>query len=545
MTKTSISNALWLFSQKQHYNFFCKHIEDPQSVQNQCLMSYIKNNANTEFGQNHGFSLIHSYKDFVERVPIVENFAVFRPYTEGVAAGKKKVLTNEKVLFFEETSGSTAQSKLIPYTASLKNEFQKAVAVWMCDLNKTQPDCFRGRAYWSLSPALKKGYFTDGTSRDNREGGISVGIADDTAYFNPFAAYLLKNIMAVSSSELLKIKESKAFYIATLQAILAQESLSFMSVWSPVFFLQLDQFLKKYFDEVLNGLKTSKKRYEKLNFLKNKDFLWSDLFPNLQILSCWTDAQAALWIPEVQNRLGTVKIQGKGLLATEGVTTIPFGQGDPVVAYTSHFFEFQCVSTNAVFLLEDLELGRDYAVILTTGGGLYRYATHDIVRVTGREGALPRLKFQGRQSVAVDMVGEKLHETHVNQAISDVLGKYTDGTSRDNREGGKKSLFSHKGIFIYGVKKGHQAQYKVLIYSSLNTDYSFFLADLETHFCQNPYYQQARNLGQLLPLEAVVVSKDFTEILTAFYQKQKNIRDGDVKLPLIYPPLMLLDILGF
>jgi GH3 auxin-responsive promoter len=529
MNKTSISNALWLFSQKQHYQFFCKHIEQPQSVQNQCLMNYIRTNTDTEFGQKHDFANIHSYKDFIKQVPIIENFDNFRSYTEGVAAGRQNVLTAEKVLFFEETSGSTAQSKLIPYNATLKNEFQKAVAVWMCDLKKQNPACFHGRAYWSLSPALKKGFYT--------EGGIPVGIPDDTAYFNPFAAYLLKNIMAVPSAELLKITDSKAFYIATLQALLAQESLSFISVWSPVFFLQLDQFLKNHFDEVLKGVKTNQKRYQNLLFLKNKDFQWSELFPNLNVLSCWTNAQAALWLPEVQNRLGTIKIQGKGLLATEGVTTIPFGQGDPALAYTSHFYEFKCLKTNDIYVLENLKLGHDYAVILTTGGGLYRYATHDIVTVTGFESTCPRLKFQGRQNVAVDMVGEKLHETHVNQAIIELTASYT--------EGGKKIVFLNKGVFIYGIQNPHQAQYKVLINNPLNTDISLFLKDLETHFCQNPYYRQARDLGQLLPLEAVFVPENFVETLTEFYKKRKHIRDGDIKLPLIYPPLFLVDVLGF
>lgn len=522
MNKTSISNKIWLFTQKQDYQYFCKNSHQPQVIQNQILTNYLKQNATTEYGQKHRFSEIQNYKDFARHIPIIENFDILRPYTEGAASGKPDVLTSEKVLFFEETSGSTSQSKLIPYTTHLKNEFQKAVAVWMCDLNKNKPACFRGRAYWSLSPALKKGYYT--------EGGIPVGIQDDTAYFNPFAAELLKNIMAVSSADLLKITDSKTFYLTTLQVLLAQEALSFISVWSPVFFLQLDQFLKNHFEEILNDLKTNKKRHQNLIYLKNKGFQWSDLFPNLTVLSCWTDAQAALWIPEVQERLGKVHIQGKGLLATEGVTTIPFGEGDPVLAYTSHFFEFKSLKNNDIYIAENLELGHDYEVILTTGGGFYRYATRDIVTVTGYENAVPRLKFQGRQNVAVDMVGEKLHETHVNQAIT---------------EGVKNETLSHKGIFIYGIKQGHQSLYKVLICNANNPNISIFLQNLETHFCQNPYYQQARNLGQLLPLEAVFVPENFAEILTDFYKKRKHIRDGDVKLPLIYPPLTLVDILGF
>ncbi len=517
---SKICNKIWLWSQRAHHKFYCNHIHHAALVQQKCLTDYIQRNKRTEFGQQHYFENIKTYQDFIKHVPLIEDYEALRPYTSEIAAGKRNILTQENILFFESTSGSTAQSKLIPYTASLKNEFQKAIGVWMCDLNFQDSACFSGQAYWSLSPALKKTYCTDG--------GIPVGIQDDTAYFNPFSAILLKQMMAVPSSTLLKIEDSAAFYRATLQYLLAKDQLSFISVWSPVFFLQLDQFLKNNFDFILKNVATSYTRREKLISLCKNGYQWQDLFPKLALVSCWTDAQAGLWIPEVKQRLGNIPIQGKGLLATEGVTTIPFGHGDPVLAYTSHFFEFRNLFTGEILLLENLQIGENYEVILTTGGGLYRYATKDVVQMTGKIGACPRLKFQGRSSASVDMVGEKLHETHVYQVIIDALKKYP---------------LRHKGIFLYGIKENYQARYQVLIACENDYYVNDFLKYLEKSFCQNPYYQQARQLGQLLPLEAVKLSETFGTTLLNHYKKQKQIRDGDVKLPLLFPPFSLDDIL--
>lgn len=497
-------------------------------MQARILKTYLQQNAQTVYGKTYAFAAIRTYQDFARQVPIIENYDAIRSYTEGVAAGQLKVLTQAPVLFFEETSGSTAQSKWIPYTALLKEEFQRAVSVWMSDLSQRCPGVFRGRAYWSLSPVLKKGYYTSG--------GISVGIQDDTAYFNPVVGYLLRQIMAVSSADLLKKTDAQSFYTATLQSLLARTDLSFISVWSPNFFLQLDTFLQTHFDEILSAPKDSfvqmtSKRRDALRYFSKKGFTWQDLFPDLSQVSCWTQAQAALWLPELQNRLGTVSIEGKGLLSTEGVVSIPFGEEEePILAYTSHFYEFRHSQTGVVCDFSGLTIGQDYEIILTTGGGLYRYATKDLVRVTAKEQELPRLRFLGRQQTVSDMVGEKLHEAQVNTAIT---------------EGVKKYALAHKGIFLYAVQQGYKAAYKVLIaYDSEQTAMDF-TRDLEQHFCQNPYYRQARDLGQLLPLENVFVPPDFAEKISQSIKQEKQIRDGDFKLPLIFPPMRLFDVLGY
>ena len=67
-------------------------------------------------------------------------------------------------------------------------------------------------------------------------------------------------------------------------------------------------------------------------------------------------------------------------------------------------------------LAHELEPGQAYAVVLTTGGGLYRYQLGDVVTVLGRIHQCPLVRFAGRNEVA-DWCGEKLHEVQAARII--------------------------------------------------------------------------------------------------------------------------------
>src|SRR6185503_4354596 len=95
-------------------------------------------------------------------------------YIERIGAGEKEVLTADPVNLLEPTSGSSGAVKLIPYTASLRAQFQRGIDAWIGDLLNAFPAVRHGRAYWSISPAF-------GIQRKSR-GGIPIGFDDDTAY---------------------------------------------------------------------------------------------------------------------------------------------------------------------------------------------------------------------------------------------------------------------------------------------------------------------------------------------------------------------------
>jgi hypothetical protein len=118
-----------------------------------------------------------------------------------------------------------------------------------------------------------------------------------------------------------------------------------------------------------------------------------------------------------------VRIQPKGLIATEGIISIPFGQHWPL-AVTSHFLEF-VASDGQVLRAHELERGNTYEVCLTTSGGLYRYRLNDLIRVDGFAENTPSIRFVAKTGQISDHFGEKLSEAFVYTAIHELQATYS------------------------------------------------------------------------------------------------------------------------
>src|SRR5207248_1486212 len=65
----------------------------------------------------------------------------------------------------------------------------------------------------------------------------------------------------------------------------------------------------------------------------------------------------------------------------------------------------------------ELERGREYRVLITTHGGLYRYDLEDVVRVEGEHAGMPLLSFRHRAGRVHSFTGEKLTEYQVTLAV--------------------------------------------------------------------------------------------------------------------------------
>jgi hypothetical protein len=131
-------------------------------------------------------------------------------------------------------------------------------------------------------------------------------------------------------------------------------------------------------------------------------------------------------------------------------------------------------------------------VVLTTGGGLYRYALGDLIRVTGTYRNLPILEFLGRDQIS-DMVGEKLHESEVDRTVNSVLKE--DGITVQFR-------------MVAPEKSGYQFGYVLFIQpASESAEGLIELAPRIDKLLQaNYHYRYARAVGQLLPFQITTVS---------------------------------------
>lgn len=519
MLSPSFFNKLWLSRQSKFADEFHHNASQIKEYQASKLRQYLYENSNTVFGKKHNFASIKNYKDFKQAVPVLEEYSSLKPYIDQIAAGRSEILFPGKPLFIETTSGTSSEIKLIPYNKTLKVEFGKAVSAWMHDLNQMNPKIFSGKSYWSLSPALK--------DHGMSSGGIRIGTSGDSDYFDPISAFFLNQIFAVPG-HVSRITDPHEFYIHTWSHLLTCKKLTFISVWSPHFLIRLLDFFTENLSEICYESGTTRAWADFIKrHMSEGTFTLSLVFPDLKMISCWTQGQSKIWLKKLLRITGDIPIQGKGLLSTEGVVSIPVGMDQHVLSFTSHFYEFKGAD-NLVYTSEDLSIGNIYEAIITTGGGLYRYNSHDLVKCTGFFKTIPFLEFLGRSGHNSDLVGEKISET----SVLDLFNRATE------------NFPGIEALFLYTVKSETTAGYLLIIESDDPSNSDTIVAFVESGLKQNPYYHQAIKSGQLQNLQSKNVAVGFSKILTAYYQKKKKIKDGDLKLPVLFPLNFLNELLN-
>lgn len=344
------------------------------------------------------------------------------------------------------TSGSSGPAKDIPYTRALRRELDRAIAPWIVNLFTHHPGAFAGEAYWSISPDAES----------------------DEEVLGPIQRRLVRAVQAVPATVRLT---NENFREGTLRHLTRCRTLSLISVWHPSFL-----------DLLVGDLDT--------------EATW----PELRVVSCWADANAAAPAAALARKFPHAKVQPKGLLSTEGFVTIPY-DGEHVLAYRSHFYEFR--SGEDVRLAHELETGQRYEVILTTGGGLTRYATEDLVEVTGYREQAPVLKFVGRANHVSDHFGEKLHEVFVRERMQVALRDVPHAFALLACDGNAYVLY-------------------------IESDAPVPLDSLENALRESHHYDLARRLGQLAPLRLMRVHDG-----AATYLRVKSATQtlGDIKIP--------------
>jgi hypothetical protein len=147
-------------------------------------------------------------------------------------------------------------------------------------------------------------------------------------------------------------------------------------------------------------------------------------WPHLSVIAVWTGGSVGVFLPKLTELYGPAAIRDHGLSASEGRMTIPLADNrrEGLLDFYHHYFEFIPVEEqdgNKPTILEahELEEGRDYFIVLTTSGGLYRYNIHDVVRCVGFVGQAPLLEFLNKGKSFSNLTGEKLSEYQVVQAV--------------------------------------------------------------------------------------------------------------------------------
>jgi hypothetical protein len=533
----SIANTLWFLLSLPKSLAFYQTLDDVAGSQQHYLLQLLRRNANTEFGRRYDFASIRSVAEYQTRVPL-STYKDYQQAIRQISHGQQGVLTQEPVLLLEQTSGSTAATKLIPYTASLKAEFQRAIAPWIVDLFHHDPRLLLGQAYWSVTPVTQH--------NERTPAGIPIGFEEDSEYFGLIQHHFIQAIQSVPPLVRL-IDPMETFRYVTLLFLLRSRSLALISVWNPTFLTLLVEPLPEWWsqlaDDIAHGTlsppvplpsdlqaalgamnRPHPRRASEIRtiFQTHTDpgAIHTQLWPCLRLISCWTEAQAGLYASELTRLFPQVRLQGKGLLATEGVVSFPLiSQPGAVLALRSHFFEFLPAAGTATnsrpLLAHELGTGGCYEVVLTTGGGLYRYQLHDLVEVVGYLKNCPLLHFVGKTAHISDHFGEKLNERHVQQALEVLLKRY-------NLQPTFAMLACETEIkppaYILFIET-QDACDEVLHQLGI---------DLETALQENFHYRYCRDLGQLDALRVFRINNGAMAAYLATCQVHGQ-RAGDIK----------------
>ncbi len=470
--------------------------------QEKWLFACLKRNTESLYGSEHGFEHIDTVASYQSQVPLIR-YEDVAPLVARIAGGEDDLLFSGAPVAFEVTGGSSSGGKLIPYTQESFTDFQSAVLPWFMQVSHYYGVGLKA-SYWSISPALRVD--------ENTPRGIAIGVSD-TAYFGEEAGDGFAATLAVPQW-VGELRDLHDWQCATLYWLLCSVELELISVWSPTFLLMLLESLDER-QEVISGLlreggivddhclSPNKEAYERFQrYLQERktQLLW----PDLRLISCWEDAMSKPFAKRLRARFPYVAFQPKGLISTEGVVTIPDSEGYPLLSAESGFYEF-IDTQERVHLADALIEGASYEVVTTTSGGLYRYRSGDMVQYEGSRQGLPVLRFVGRNGITSDMVGEKLDEVFVQAVLGDVEG-FAMLIPRLQRT--PKYLLVSEDIKV--KERGGEIEAKLL---------------------KNPQYAYARRVGQLAPLEAVVMDNMMSRYID--YKSAMGSRIGDIKIPVL------------
>ncbi|SEA23776.1 GH3 auxin-responsive promoter [Arachidicoccus rhizosphaerae] len=360
----------------------------PVAIQREVLQDLVTHGQNTIFGRKYGFQGLFGTRQFKAAVPIHE-YPDIKPYIDRIMQGEENVLWNTPVNWFAKSSGTTTdKSKFIPITTeSLENcHYQAAKDVLTLHYhNQPESDLLTG-----------KGLVIGGSHQ--------VSQLNEEIFYGDLSAVLLQNTpfwgqwLRTPELSIALMDEWEAKLEALAQSTIKEDvtSISGVPTWTLI-------LLKRILE--ITGKQTIK-----------------EVWPNLE-LYMHGGVSFTPYREQFQQLLGNHVSYLEMYNASEGffaVQDIPGGDGMLLLLNHGIFYEFMPIEEYGkadpkTIGLRDVELHKNYAPVISTNGGLWRYLLGDTIQFTS---LFPfRIKVSGRIRHFINAFGEELIVDNADQAI--------------------------------------------------------------------------------------------------------------------------------
>lgn len=365
-----------------------KWITNPVATQQKVFESLLAAAKATAFGQDHNFNGITSYNDFAKNVP-VRDYEGLKTYVDKVVHGEENILWPGKPLYFAKTSGTTSGAKYIPLTKeSMPFHIQAARNAILAYIHET------GKAEFVDGKMI----FLQGSPELDEKHGIKFGrLSGIVAHFVP--AYLQKNRMPSWETNCIEDWETK------VDAIVGETYNEDMAVISGI-----PSWVQMYFE------KLQQKEGKKVG----------DIFKNFNLF-IYGGVNYEPYRAKFENLIGR-KVDSIELFpASEGFFAYQDSQiekGMLLLLNSGIFYEF--IKADEFFTenprrytIGEVELGVNYALIISTNAGLWAYNIGDTIAFTSLSPY--RVIVTGRIKHYISAFGEHVIGKEVETALKEAM----------------------------------------------------------------------------------------------------------------------------
>ena len=426
-------------------NYQLQYYQDhPFEIQNEILLSLLNNAEKTEWGIKHKYSKINSVEDFQKAVPL-QDYNDIKPFVDRLRQGEKDLLWPGEVKWFAKSSGTTSdKSKFIPVTKeSLEDCHLRGPKDVFAQYIKNHPD----------TNMLKGKMLTLGGSH-------RVNNFSNNSYYGDLSAIMIENVpfwsdfIRTPTTEIALIEEFEEKISKIIETALDQNVTSFAGV--PSWYLVL-------FKKVLE--KTGKS-----NIL--------EVWPNMEVFAHGGvnfepyREQYKKLIPSEQMHYVETYNASEGFF---GIQDNPHLNDMLLMLDYGIYYEFIPMSewgaeNPRVLTLEEVELNENYALVISTNAGLWRYIIGDTIKFTCK---FPfKIKVTGRTKHFINAFGEELIIDNAERAMQiacnhseAIVNEYTAGPifMCDNQKG------AHQWIIEFDVAPKDMDHFTKILDNSLKT----------------------------------------------------------------------------
>ncbi len=389
----------WFLKKRIHQiELFVKY---PIDVQEELLYQLLFTARNTEIGKQFDFKNIKDYKTFTESIPI-QKYETFSPFIERVRKGEQNIFWNSNIKWFAKSSGTTnAKSKFIPVSdEAIEGCHLKAGKDMLCLYINNNPNAqlFTGKGL--------------------RLGGSAAVYEDNNSYFGDLSAIIIENmpfwanVNSAPKQETALMSEWETKMEAIINETIPENITSLIGVPSWMLVLLNKVLEKTGKDNILEvwpnlevyfhgGVNFNPYREQFKKLIPKKEFQYYETY------------NASEGFFAIQDKNNSEELL---LMLDYGI----FYEFIPMDEYDSE--------NSMAIPLSKVKKNVNYAILITTNGGLWRYLIGDTVKFTSIKPY--RIKITGRTKHFINVFGEELIIENAEEALKKACKK-TSATITD------------------------------------------------------------------------------------------------------------------